>query len=119
MGFSFLFQVFQIKGWYPMRNKRLLFTDLFPRTASMRGSRMRPRHWILCFSLFAALLSSGCPKQDPLQAFNNPTTATGNPVDPANSAPAPVPEPVTALLFGTALLIGGGILRRRRKKNIQ
>jgi hypothetical protein len=31
-------------------------------------------------------------------------------------ASAPVPEPITAVLFGAALLIGGGILRRRRGK---
>jgi hypothetical protein len=78
---------------------------------------MRPRHLLLGFSLLAALLSSGCPKQDPLQAFND-TSTNGNPNNPTNDAgPAPVPEPVTALLFGTALLIGGGILRRRRNKN--
>jgi hypothetical protein len=68
---------------------------------------MRPRHWILGLTFLAALLSFGCPKNDPLQAFNNPNT-------PIDTAPAPVPEPVTALLFGAALLIGGGILRRRR-----
>jgi hypothetical protein len=78
---------------------------------------MRPRHWIFCFSLIAVLLSSGCPKQDPLQAFNDPTTTTGNPNSPNDTAPAPVPEPITALLFGTALLVGGGILRHRRNKN--
>jgi hypothetical protein len=80
---------------------------------------MRPRHWILGFSLFAALLSSGCPKQDPLEAFNSTSTNPTNPNNPDETAPAPVPEPVTALLFGTALLIGGGILRRRRSKNHQ
>lgn len=30
--------------------------------------------------------------------------------------PAPTPEPATAILFGVALLIGGGILRRLRVK---
>ncbi len=72
---------------------------------------MRPRHWILGISLIAALLSWGCPKNDPLQAFNNP------PPSPNDPPPAPVPEPVTALLFGTALLIGGAIVRRRRNGN--
>jgi len=67
----------------------------------------------------AALLSVGCPKQDPLQAFNNQPTTPGSPNNPNDPAPAPVPEPVTALLFGAALLIGGGILRRRRNKNRQ
>jgi len=68
---------------------------------------VRPRHWILALSLIAVLLSAGCPKNDPMQAFNNPPP----PIDPG---PAPVPEPVTALLFGTALVIGGAIVRRRR-----
>ncbi len=30
--------------------------------------------------------------------------------------PDPVPEPLTALLFGAAVLVGGGILRRRQRK---
>jgi len=90
-----------------MRNFNRLFTSLVLRTTSRQESRMRPRHWILGLTLLAALLSFGCPKNDPLQAFNNPNT-------PNDPAPAPVPEPVTALLFGAALLIGGGILRRRR-----
>jgi hypothetical protein len=90
-----------------MRNIKRLFISLLPWTASRQGSRMRPREWILGLSLAAALLSWGCPKQDPLQAFNPPAT----PIDPG---PAPVPEPATALLFGAALLIGGAIVRRRR-----
>jgi hypothetical protein len=90
-----------------MRNITLLFTQALDRTAPRQKSRMRPRRWILGLSLAAALLGWGCPKQDPLQAFNPPAT----PIDPG---PAPVPEPVTALLFGTALLIGGAIVRRRR-----
>jgi hypothetical protein len=72
---------------------------------------MRPRRLILGLSLLAALLSWGCPQQDPLQAFNSPKTPPGGP------APAPVPEPATSLLFGAALLIGGRILRRRRNGN--
>jgi len=95
-----------------MRNINRFFTPLLNWTALRQGLRMRARHWILGLSLFAALLSWGCPKNDPLQAFNPPN----NPNDPA---PAPVPEPVTALLFGTALLIGGAIVRRRRNKNHQ
>lgn len=71
---------------------------------------MRPRRLILGLSLLAALLSWGCPQQDPLQAFNSPKT-------PPGAAPAPVPEPATSLLFGAALLIGGSILRRRRNGN--
>jgi hypothetical protein len=90
-----------------MRNINLLFTQALDWTAPRKKSRMRPRRWILGLSLAAALLGWGCPKQDPLQAFNPPAT----PIDPG---PAPVPEPVTALLFGTALLIGGAIVRRRR-----
>jgi hypothetical protein len=31
-------------------------------------------------------------------------------------APAPAPEPVTALLFGAAMLIGGGILRKQYRR---
>jgi hypothetical protein len=69
---------------------------------------MRPRRWMLLLCLGTALLSWGCPQNDPLQAFNDP---------PKNdSGPAPVPEPVTSLLFGTALLIGGAIVRRRRNQ---
>jgi len=93
-----------------MRNIIRLFASLLPWTASRLGSRMRPRKWILGLSVVAALLSWGCPKQDPLQAFDPPPSPTGPP-------PAPVPEPVTALLFGTALLIGGAIVRRRRNRN--
>jgi hypothetical protein len=90
-----------------MRNINRFFISLLPWTASRQGSRMRPRKWILGLSLAAALLSWGCPKQDPLQAFNPPAT-------PIDQGPAPVPEPATALLFGAALLIGGAIVRRRR-----
>src|SRR6476661_9900748 len=96
----------------PMRNRNWLFTSILPSTVSRRGLRMLTRKWILGLSLIAALLSWGCPKQDPLQAFNPPST-------PNDPAPAPVPEPVTALLFGAALLIGGSILRRRRNGNHQ
>jgi hypothetical protein len=32
-------------------------------------------------------------------------------------APAPAPEPLTALLFGAAMLICGGILRRQYRRN--
>jgi hypothetical protein len=95
-----------------MRNINRFLTPLLKWTFLRQGSRMRPRHWILGLTLFAALLSCGCPKNDPLQAFNPPNP----PIDPG---PAPVPEPVTALLFGTALLIGGAIVRRRRNKNHQ
>jgi hypothetical protein len=94
-----------------MRNINWSFASLLPWSASRRGSRVRPRYWILSISIIAALLSWGCPKNDPLQAFNNPPP---NPTDPP---PAPVPEPVTALLFGTALLIGGAIVRHRRNGN--
>jgi hypothetical protein len=90
-----------------MRSINRIFTRILDWTASKPQSRMHPRKWILGLSLAAALLGLGCPKQDPLQAFNPPAT----PTDPG---PAPVPEPVTALLFGTALLIGGAIVRRRR-----
>jgi hypothetical protein len=95
-----------------MRNTNRLFTRLLGWILPRQGSTMRPRHWILGLTLFAALLSWGCPKNDPLQAFNPPNP----PIDPG---PAPVPEPVTALLFGTALLIGGAIVRRRRNRNHQ
>jgi PEP-CTERM motif len=90
-----------------MRNINRLFISLLPWTASGQGSGVRARKWILGLSLAAALLSWGCPKQDPLQAFNPPVT-------PIDQGPAPVPEPATALLFGAALLIGGAIVRRRR-----
>ncbi len=90
-----------------MRNMNRLFISIIPWTASRQGSRMRPRKWIVGLCLAAALLSWGCPKQDPLQAFNPPVT-------PIDQGPAPVPEPATALLFGAALLIGGAIVRRRR-----
>jgi hypothetical protein len=92
-----------------MRNVNLLISSLFSWSRARRIARMRPRNWILGLSLAAALLTWGCPNNDPLQAFNPPAT----PIDPG---PAPVPEPVTALLFGSALLIGGAIVRRRRKK---
>lgn len=95
-----------------MRNIHQFLTSLLRWTASRRGARMRPKHWILGLSLMAALLSWGCPKQDPLQAFNPPE----KPIDPA---PAPVPEPATALLVGAALLIGGAIARRRRNSGHQ
>lgn len=95
-----------------MRNIVRLFTSHFHWSASRQESKMRPKRLILGLSLIAALLSWGCPKEDPLQAFNNPNT-------PNDPAPAPVPEPVTALLFGAALLIGGSILRRRRNGNHQ
>ena len=91
-----------------MRNRIWFFTSLIPWIVSRRASRIRPKRLILGLSLIAALLSWGCPKQDPLQAFNPPQSTPNDP------PPAPVPEPVTALLFGAALLIGGGILRRLR-----
>jgi hypothetical protein len=91
-----------------MRDTNRLFNSVLVWAAARQILRMRPRKWILGLSLAAALLSWGCPKQDPLQAFNPPPT----PIDPG---PAPVPEPTTALLFGAALLIGGAIARRRRK----
>jgi hypothetical protein len=90
-----------------MRNTNRFFPLLFPRIAAKLESRIRPRRLILGLTLLSVLLSWGCPKQDPLQAFNSPAT----PIDPG---PAPVPEPATALLFGAVLLIGGAIVRRRR-----
>jgi len=90
-----------------MKKINCFFTSNLPWTTFGQGLRMRTRKWILGLSLIAALFSWGCPKQDPLQAFNPPAT----PIDPG---PAPVPEPATALLFGAALLIGGAIVRRRR-----
>jgi len=89
-----------------MRNINRFFASLLHGDESTPGPRKRPRQLILGLSLIAALLTWGCPKNDPLQAFNNPP--------PNDPGPAPVPEPVTALLFGTALLIGGAIARRRR-----
>jgi hypothetical protein len=90
-----------------MRNIKRLFAAFRHGDQSTQGPRKRPRSWILGLSLLGALLTWGCPKNDPLQAFNNPPP-------PPDPGPAPVPEPVTALLFGTALLIGGAIARRRR-----
>jgi hypothetical protein len=90
-----------------MRNTNWLLTQVRDWTASIRKAKLSPRKWILGFSLAAALLGWGCPKQDPLQAFNPPAP-------PIDQGPAPVPEPATALLFGAALLIGGAIVRRRR-----
>lgn len=91
-----------------MRNINRLLISPLPGTAPRQIVRTRARRWILGISLAAALLSWGCPKQDPLQAFSPPAT-------PIDQGPAPVPEPATALLFGAALLIGGAIARRRRK----
>jgi len=91
-----------------MRNIIQRLSSLLQWTKSGRESGVRARHWILALALVAVLMSSGCPKNDPLQAFNN------TPPPPNDPGPAPVPEPVTALLFGTALLIGGAIVRRRR-----
>jgi hypothetical protein len=90
-----------------MRNLNRFFAPLLRGDPSTQGPRKRPRQLILGLSLIAALLTWGCPQNDPLQAFNNPPP-------PNDPGPAPVPEPVTALLFGTALLIGGAIARRRR-----
>jgi hypothetical protein len=95
-----------------MRNINQLFTSFFHWTAARQKSRMPTRRLLLGLSLIAALLSWGCPNQDPLQAFNPPTT-------PNDPGPAPVPEPVTALLFGAALVIGGAIARRRRNASHQ
>jgi PEP-CTERM motif len=91
-----------------MRNIKRIFNSPLDWSGARQILRVRPRKWILGLSLAAALLSWGCPKQDPLQAFNPPPT-------PIDQGPAPVPEPATALLFGAALLIGGAIARRRRK----
>jgi len=90
-----------------MRNIHQLFNSLLAWSATKQRPGMLPGKWILALSLSAALLSWGCPSQDPLQAFTPPPT-------PVDQAPAPVPEPATALLFGAALLIGGAIVRRRR-----
>jgi hypothetical protein len=91
-----------------MRNINRLFNSLHVWSSARQIARTRPRRWILGLSLAAAILSWGCPKQDPLQAFSPPAT-------PIDQGPAPVPEPATALLFGAALLIGGAIARRKRK----
>jgi len=90
-----------------MRNKNLSFASLLSWIRFLREVRIRPKRLVLGLTIVAAILSWGCPKNDPLQAFNPPPT----PIDPG---PAPVPEPGTALLLGTALLIGGAIARRRR-----
>ena len=90
-----------------MRNMNRLFSSLTAWSAARQRSGIRPKKWILGLSLAVALFGWGCPKQDPLQAFSPPAT-------PIDQGPAPVPEPVTALLFGAALLIGGAVVRRRR-----
>jgi hypothetical protein len=90
-----------------MRNINQRLISLLHWAKSRPGFGVRPRHWMLTLSLVAVLLSAGCPKNDPLQAFNSPPP-------PNDPGPAPVPEPITALLFGTALVIGGAIVRRRR-----
>jgi hypothetical protein len=92
-----------------MRNFTQRFISLLQSSKLSHGFRMLPKHWILGLTLVAASLAWGCPKNEPLEAFNNPP--------PNDPGPAPVPEPVTALLFGTALLIGGAIVRRRRNGN--
>jgi hypothetical protein len=102
-----------------MRNENWFHTPARPKYPYPGGSKALWKHSILAVSLSAAFLSSGCPKNDPLQAFNDPPK-TQNPPDPNNPndpGPAPVPEPATTLLFGAALLIGGGILRRHRNRN--
>jgi PEP-CTERM motif len=91
-----------------MRNTAQIFRSLLAWNNSWQITRMRPQRWILGVTLAGALLSWGCPKQDPMQAFSPPPP-------PIDQGPAPVPEPATALLFGAALLIGGAIARRRRK----
>jgi hypothetical protein len=91
-----------------MRNKNRSSASLLSRIRFLGEVRIRPKRLILGLTLVAAILSWGCPKNDPLQAFNPPPT----PIEPG--PPAPVPEPGTALLLGTALLIGGAIARRRR-----
>lgn len=90
-----------------MRNINQFLISLLHWTKSRHLSRGLPKRWILALPLIAALLTWGCPKNDPLQAFNDPPP-------PNDPGPAPVPEPITALLFGTALVIGGAIVRRRR-----
>jgi hypothetical protein len=90
-----------------MRNITRHLISLLHWTKSRHGAKVRPKHWIFGLSLLTALLTWGCPKNDPLQTFNTPP--------PNDPGPAPVPEPVSALLFGTALLIGGAIVRRRQR----
>lgn len=90
-----------------MKNTTRLSNSPLSSSAARQRTGVRLRKWIFGLSLCAALLSWGCPKQDPLQAFSPPAS-------PIDQGPAPVPEPATALLFGAALLIGGAIARRRR-----
>ncbi len=90
-----------------MRNITWVLNPLLAWKTTKERTATRRRRWIFGLTLAAAMLSWGCPKQDPLQAFSPPPT-------PIDQGPAPVPEPATALLFGAALLIGGAIVRRRR-----
>jgi hypothetical protein len=72
------------------------FLGFFPRVRTTNSSSNA-----LAF-LFPAILASTRPSVDDRLGINH------------TDASAPVPKPITAILFGVALLIGGGILRRRR-----
>jgi len=100
-----------------MRTIKWLFTDSKAEFTSRRESSVRPRHWILGVALVAAFAGGGCPKDDPLQIVNVKSAEARNQDSAAELSPTPVPEPATALLFGTALLIGGSILRWRRGRS--
>ena len=90
-----------------MRNYSQIFNHFLPRKSGRKKQGFAQGTGFLAFLLPQPYLVGVARSR----THYRPLVLLPTPID---QGPAPVPEPVTALLFGAALLIGGAIARRRR-----